>query len=151
MAENKNKVARLLKNIWISDGVISSAAFNLRPQIHETYISVLRENVDSFHKDIKIICRQLPVYYASMVVNGIETLETTNLEDDIKFSVKTVDNDNIKSHAGIFITINGQRLVGGEPFESLELKRGIPADCILLEIRKTIARFASKKILVFKG
>ncbi|MCR4558975.1 MAG: hypothetical protein K5685_02765 [Bacteroidales bacterium] len=61
------------------------------------------------------------------------------------------DNENIKSHAGIFITINGQKLVGGEPFESLEIKRGTSADCVLLEIRKTIARFASKKILQFNG
>ena len=106
MAEKEN-VARLMKKIWICDGVISSAAFNLRPQIRETYISVLRECVDTF------------------------------------------DNINIKSHAGIFITINGQQLVGGEPFESLEIKRGMSADCVLLEIRKAIAKLASKNIKKF--
>ena len=37
MADNEN-VARLLKSVWICDGMISSAAFNLRPQIRETYI-----------------------------------------------------------------------------------------------------------------
>lgn len=50
MDDYKGNVARLLKSIWISDGVVSSAAFNLRPQIHETYISVLRSEAESFSK-----------------------------------------------------------------------------------------------------
>ena len=150
MADNEN-VARLLKSVWICDGMISSAAFNLRPQIRETYISVLRENADTFNADVKKVCKKLPVSYALMKTEGIRNLKTENLEDDIKFDVKAVDNENIKSHAGIFITINGQKLVGGEPFESLEIKRGTSADCVLLEIRKTIARFANKKILQFNG
>lgn len=51
MDDYKGNVARLLKSIWISDGVVSSAAFNLRPQIHETYISVLRSEAESFFKN----------------------------------------------------------------------------------------------------
>lgn len=148
MAEKEN-VARLMKKIWICDGVISSAAFNLRPQIRETYISVLRECVDTFAIDIKKICKESPVIYALMGTDDIQSLRIDTLEDDIKFSVKVVDNINIKSHAGIFITINGQQLVGGEPFESLEIKRGMSADCVLLEIRKAIAKLASKNIKYF--
>lgn len=150
MADNED-VARLLKSVWICDGMISSAAFNLRPQIRETYISVLRENTDTFNADVKKVYKKMPVSYALMKTEDIRNLKTENLEDDIKFDVKAVDNENIKSHAGIFITINGQKLVGGEPFESLEIKRGTSADCVLLEIRKTIAKFASKKILQFNG
>ena len=148
MAEKEN-VARLMKKIWICDGVISSAAFNLRPQIRETYISVLRECVDTFLIDIKKICKESPVIYALMSTDDIQSLSIEALEDDIKFSVKVVDNMNIKSHAGIFITINGQQLVGGEPFESLEIKHGMSADCVLLEIRKAIAKLASKNIKYF--
>ena len=150
MVDNEN-VARLLKKVWICDGVISSAAFNLRPQIHETYISVLRECVGTFALDIKKICKELPVDYALMPINSVKSLKIVSIEDDIKFSVKAVDNATIKSHAGIFITINEQQLVGGEPFESLEIKRGKSADCVLLEIRKSIAKLASRNIKSFEG
>ena len=151
MDDYKGNVARLLKSIWISDGVVSSAAFNLRPQIHETYISVLRSEAESFSNDIKMVCRELPTTYALMNTESIKALKIDTLKDDIKYSVKPIDYYKIKSHAGIFITINGQRLVGGEPFESLELKRGLSADCILLEIRKALTKLASKRLEIFKG
>ena len=151
MNDYKGNVARLLKQVWIYDGVVSSAAFNLRPQIHETYISVLRSEMESFADDIRTISRELPATYALMDTEDIKALKTEALKDDIKYNVKPVDYERIKSHAGIFITINGQRLVGGEPFESLELKRGLSADCILLEIRNALAKLASKRLEIFKG
>lgn len=144
--ENNENVARLLKSIWIYNGVISSAAFNLRPQIKETYISVLKESAETFGTDLVKICKQPPVIYALMNVGEFASLKVENIDDDIQFSVKDVDNEHIKSHAGIFVTINGQRLVGGEPFESLEMKRGVSADAVLLEIRKSLAKFASENI-----
>ena len=98
-----------------------------------------------------MVCRELPTTYALMNTESIKSLKIDTLKDDIKYSVKPIDYYKIKSHAGIFITINGQRLVGGEPFESLELKRGQSADCILLEIRKAIAKLASKRLVQFKG
>jgi len=42
--------------------------------------------------------------------------------------------------------INGQRIVGGYPFESLELQRGKSVDDVLLDIRKSLAKLASQKI-----
>ena len=70
----------------------------------------MRENADTFNADVKKVCKKLPVSYALMKTEGIRNLKTENLEDDIKFDVKAVDNENIKSHAGIFITINGQKV-----------------------------------------
>ena len=108
--DHKETVARVLKPIWVFEGAVSSAAFNLRPQLRETYVSVLRENVESFLADLFKVSKDLHQKY------------------------------------GIFITINNQQLVGGMPFESLELKRGKSVDQVLLEIRKTLARFASKTV-----
>ena len=51
------------------------------------------------------------------------------------------------SHAGIFLFINYKQLVGGEPFESVELKHGMPADSILMTIRETLSEFAKKNIV----
>lgn len=39
--DGNDNVARILKSAWVFDGEISPSAFNLRPQIHETYISVV--------------------------------------------------------------------------------------------------------------
>ena len=140
-----------LRQHGVYEGEISPSAFNLRPHIRETYISVLRECMETFALDIKKICKELPVDYALMPINSVKSLKIVSIEDDIKFSVKAVDNATIKSHAGIFITINEQQLVGGEPFESLEIKRGKSADCVLLEIRKAIAKLASRNIKSFEG
>ncbi|MCR5455812.1 MAG: hypothetical protein K6F33_12565 [Bacteroidales bacterium] len=144
--KNNENVARLLKDVWYSDGIVASAAFNLRPQIHETYISVLRESVNTFNKDITLVCKNLPAYYAIMNVAEIKSLKVKTLDDDIEFDVRAVDNEKIKSHAGIFININGQKLVGGEPFEYLKMQQGMSSDVVLLEIRKTLAKLSSKNI-----
>lgn len=148
--DNNENVARLLKSVWYSNGMVSAAAFNLRPQIKETYISVLRNSVDTFRSDMKSICKNLPAYYAVMNVDNIESLNVENLDDDVQFNVKAVDNKKIKSHAGIFVTINGQKLVGGEPFEYLEMKKGTSSDVVLLEIRKTLAKLATKNVKQLK-
>ena len=66
------------------------------------------------------------------------------------FEVNEIDNAILKSHAGIFVTINNQKVVGGEPFESLELKRGKSVDDVLLAIRKSLAKFASSRIKILE-
>lgn len=141
-------VARVLKSVWLCDGELSPAAFTMRPHIHETYISVLKETCNSFKEDIKTVTHgKFPVSYASMNVNELEQLKVDAVEDDVRFDVYTVDNDYLLSHAGIFIFINEQQLVGGEPFESLELQHGTSADSILLSIRETLADYAKDHIV----
>jgi len=51
MIPNEEFLARILKPNWISMGKVSSAAFSLRAHINESYISVLREQCESFNKD----------------------------------------------------------------------------------------------------
>ena len=124
MVDVKENVARVLKPIWVCDGIVSSAAFSLRPHIHETYISVLREAVDSFSDDALKVSKNIPISYASMNVGKLGHYKVEGIDDEVAFEVTETDNASLKSHAGIFISINNQRLVGGEPFESIELKRG---------------------------
>lgn len=146
MLDIKENVARLLKPIWVCNGVVSSAAFSLRPHIHETYISVLRETVDSFSDDAQKVSKNSSITYASMNVGELGCHKVEGIEDKVAFDVTETDNASLKSHAGIFISINNQMLVGGEPFESIELKRGKSADDVLLIIRKSLARFASNRV-----
>ncbi len=143
----QENVARVLKPIWVCDGEISPAAFNLRPHIRETYISVLRESCETFMNDLKVVMRNAsPVSYAEMNIAELRGLTVDSLEDDVTFDVNEIDNQSLQSHAGIFIFINGQQIVGGEPFESLELEYGTSADSILLTIRETLAGYAKKNI-----
>lgn len=146
MIEPTENAARLLKSIWVSDGVISSAAFNLRPHIHETYISVLREAVDSFHEDTLKVSKERPIFFASINAGDLYSYHVEEIDDEVTFEVNETDNAFLKSHAGIFVKINNQKVVGGEPFESLELKKGKSVDDVLLSIRKSLAKFASSRI-----
>jgi len=147
MMDDKENVARLLKNLWFYDGELSPAAFNLRPQIHESYISVLRESCDSFLKDVKVVTHgKCPVLYARLNVGELRGLQVDSLEDDVCFDVKIVDNTFLSSHAGIFIYINSQQIVGGEPLESYELRHGVSADSVLLLIREVLSDYARNKL-----
>ena len=71
MISGEENIARILKPNWLIMGKVSSAAFNLRPQISETYISVLRENEDSFKEDAKKVSKEKVITYASMEAKEI--------------------------------------------------------------------------------
>ena len=147
MMDAQENVARLLKPVWVYDGEISPAAFNLRPHIRETYVSVLRESCETFMNDLKVVTRNTsPVSFAEMNVAELRDLTVDSIEDKVGFDVNETDNQSLLSHAGIFIFINEQQIVGGKPFESLELKHGTSADSILLTIRETLAAYAKKNI-----
>lgn len=147
MMDAQENVARVLKPVWVCDGEISPAAFNLRPHIRETYVSVLRESCKTFMNDLKVVTRNAsPVFYAEMNVAELRDLTVDSIEDNVTFDVNEIDNQSLQSHAGVFIFINGQQIVGGEPFDFLELKHGTSADSILLTIKETLAGYAKKDI-----
>ena len=70
--DNSENVARLLKDIWVSEGEVAPAAFTLRPNLHETYISVLREELPSFRQDALDVSHKKNVRYASLNAGELE-------------------------------------------------------------------------------
>ena len=142
-------VARILKSVWLYDGVVSPAAFHLRPSIKESYVSVLREDMDSFQNDLKKVTHDKNGSYMSMSVSDIHQLTVPTLEDKVLFHVLEQPSNSLPSHAGIYIKINDQYLVGGEPFESLAVKKGIPGASVLLEIKRALADLGKKNIIQF--
>ena len=127
--EGQENVARVIKSVWLFDGELSPAAFNLRPHIHETYISVLRESCDTFVDDVKTVTHgKLPVIYASMNVADLRNLQVETIEDTVGFDVILVDNQNIRS-------------------SDLALQHGVSADSVLLSIRETLADYAKEHIM----
>ena len=146
MISDKEFIARILKPNWIIMGKVSSAAFNLRPQISENYISVLRENESSFKEEAKRVSKEKIITYASMEAKELRSAKPENIDENVVFDVMATDNEHMKSHAGIFVFINGKQYYGGMPPDTLELKKGIPAELILIESRRALAKIAQKNI-----
>ncbi|MBR0276788.1 MAG: hypothetical protein IJQ76_11400 [Prevotella sp.] len=126
-------------------GKILPAAFELRPQMAEEYLSVMRMSFKSWKKDILSIPqrknRQL-YGYAEMNVGEIRTIR----KDHVKYDVVPCDNITTPSHAGIFITVNNEKLVGGRPLLSIQDKTA--QDFMLLSIRQELVKIAQKRLRV---
>ena len=144
--DSNERVARLLKSIWISGREIAPAAFTLRPNLHETYISVLRENQPTFQQDALDISHKRSVRYASIDADQLAKRNDTVLAESITYSVKTVDNNRYKSHAGVFIAVNGHNIIGGEPFQQYIRQKGVAEDMLILGIAEQLAYIAQKSI-----
>lgn len=144
---DKEDVARMLKDIWFCDGEVSPAAFFMRPHLAEFYLSVLREGCESFSQDASIVVRgRCDARYASMNVAQIRNI---NFSADIDFTsvdVFSIDNRTLKSHAGIFLTFNGQTIVAGEPFESFVPVKGMSSEDAMFDIGEQLAFLARNSI-----
>lgn len=105
MISDKEHCARLLRKIWIKNGVVSASAFNLRPNIHETYISLLREEQLTYHKDLISITKDDPIAVASLWTGDVRAKQ---IYDNVKLDIKEVDNNRLLSHCGLFIYVDGK-------------------------------------------
>lgn len=126
-------------------GMILPAAFELRPHMSEEYLSVMRMYFNTWKEDILNIPqrknRQL-YGYAEMNVGEIRNIH----KDHVKYDVEPCDNIATPSHAGIFITVNNEKLVGGRQLLSIQDKNA--QDFMLLSIRQELVRIAQKRLRV---
>ena len=125
--------------------MILPAAFELRPQIGEIYISVMRMIFEFWKKDIMNIPQRKnrTLYgYAEMNVGDIRNIK----KDNVIYDVKTCDNDSVKSHAGIYIMVNNETLVGGKPLSSITDKNA--QDFMLLSIRGELVKIAQRGLKI---
>ncbi|MBQ7510795.1 MAG: hypothetical protein IJT53_07825 [Prevotella sp.] len=147
--DKEEHIARLLKKCWIYEGRISPTAFSLRPGISETYVSVLRESHPSFKADaLKIVKGKHGSFYATLSADELERKKDTTEKEKVTYEVRNVDNHTYKSHAGIYIAINGHHIIGGEPFGQFTKEKEVSEGRILIDIGKTLARMAEKNIKV---
>lgn len=118
MINNEENVARVIFSPrMIYQGVLQTEAFRLREHLAESYISVLRMAIPTWEKDVMQIPqrknRQL-YGYAVMNVGKIRDAKFQQVE----FDVIGCNDQIMKSHAGIFITVNGEPLVGGKSWRA---------------------------------
>ena len=146
MLSNDENVARaIFSPRMIYKGELQTEAFRLREHIAENYLSVLRTSIPTWKDDILKIPqrknRQL-YGYAEMNVGEIRNASF----QQVCFDAEATDNLLIKSHAGIFITVNGEQLIGGKRLESLQ--NDAAQDFLLLLIQRRLVTIARKKLQV---
>ena len=148
MINNEEKVARVLFSPrMVYDGELQTEAFRLREQIAEDYLSVLRMSIPTWQNDVMMIPqrknRQL-YGYAEMNVGELRNARFLQ----VSFDVRAVDNQTMKSHAGIFITVGDEPLIGGKKLEAIE--NNTAQDYILLLIQRRLVQIARKGLRVIE-
>lgn len=142
MITDAENVARaIFSPRMIVDGELQPAAFRLRASLNEDYLSVMRMAVSSWLNDIMLIPqrenRQL-YGYAEMNVGEIRSIRLK----DVMYDVTEVPSEAIQSHAGIFIQVKGENLIGGKKLESIQA--GAAQDFMLLAIQRELVDIAQK-------
>lgn len=149
MIDNSENVARaIFEPKMIFQGRLLAPAFVLRSSVSEDYLSVMRMSVKGWEKDIL----RIPQYknrrlygYAELNIGDIRAIKLNLVEYD----VKVVDNSKASSHAGIFVTVNGEPLIGGKHLTSLP--EGTSEDFLLLAIRNRLVNLAQGHIVQMHG
>lgn len=125
----------------VYNGELQPEAFQLRASLREEYLSVLRMAISSWENDMMQIPqrRNRQLYgYAKMEVAEILSASFQNVD----FDVRACDNEHLKSHAGIFITVSGENLIGGKPLKSVQ--NDCSQDFLLLMIQRRLVEIARK-------
>ena len=149
MIDNSENVARaIFEPKMIYQGRLLAPAFELRPSNKEDYLSVMRMAIKGWEEDIRRIPQHKNRHlygYAKLSVGDIRTIKLSL----VQYDVKVVDNAKASSHAGIFITVNGEPLIGGKRLSSLP--EGLSEDFLLLAIRNRLINLAQGHIVQMNG
>lgn len=139
--DSENVARAIFSPRMIVDGEIQPEAFRLRASISEDYLSVMRVAIPSWMDDIKLIPqrqnRQL-YGYAEMNVGDIRGIRLNN----VNFDVRELPNETLASHAGIYILVNDENIVGGKRIGSIQ--NGEEQDFLLLAIQRELVEIAQK-------
>lgn len=146
MLSNSENVARaIFSPKMIRNGLLLNATFQLRSSIQEDYVSVMRTSIASWLDEVKSIPQNVnrKLYgYANMNVGEIHSIDIESVE----YKVEEKPTERMKSHAGIYVWVNGEILVGGKPISKL------PNGCeeesfLLLAIRSELVNIAQKGLV----
>lgn len=145
--QNTENVARVIFSPkMIFKGKLLPAAFELRGQITEDYLSVLRTSIATWKSDLQKIPNRknrTTVGYALMNVGSIRGLSN----EEINYDVCDKSSPSMESHAGIVITYNGQQVVGGKPLNVFDSETS--ENFIRMAIRYKLQKIAQKGLVIF--
>lgn len=143
---DKEDVARVIFSPkMIFKGKLLPAAFELRGQIAEDYLSVLRTNIETWMSDLqKIPSRKNRTTVGYALMNVGEIRELSNKETI--YNVYDKSTPNMKSHAGIVITYNSCQVVGGKPLNVMD--SDLSEDFVRMAIRYRLQKLAQKRLVI---
>jgi hypothetical protein len=142
MIPNSENVARaIFSPKMIIEGEIQPEAFRLRASINEEYLSVMRMSFPSWPEDIKMIPQRKnrKLYgFAEMNVGDIRHIPLKG----VGYDVRECSQSTIASHAGIFISVNDENLIGGKTLSTTEPET--EQDFLVLAIQRELVEIAQK-------
>lgn len=146
MISNTENVARaIFSPKMIVNGEILPEAFRLRTSISENYLSVMRISISSWIEDIKQIPQRKnrKLYgFAEMNVDEIRGIQLNR----VVYDVRECPSESVPSHAGIFITVNGEDLIGGKAVNMPE--PDMEQNFLLLAIQRELVDIAQKGLYI---
>ena len=146
MVDGKENVARaLFSPKMIVGGVLQPEAFKLRQSISENYLSVMRMCFPTWADDIRAIPQRknrVLYGYAALNVDEIRNIQL----DAVAFDVKDCSQNSMLSHAGIFVVVNGENLIGGQLSKSVS--DAASQDFLELAIQRKLVDLAQHNINV---
>lgn len=141
---NQENVARVLFSPrMIVDGKIQPEAFRLRDSINEDYLSVMRMAFPTWKKDVGRIPQRKnrKLYgYAEMNVGEISGIRLKG----VRYDVRECPQSSFSSHAGIFISVHGEKLIGGNLLKGVQ--NAMEQDYLVLAIQRELVDIAQKKL-----
>jgi len=144
MVEDSESVARaIFSPRMVVNGEIQPEAFCLRASIQEEYLSVMRTSFPSWIDDVKSIPQRKNRKLYGYAEMGVKDIRTIRLKG-VVYDVKECASSDSPSHAGIFITVNGESVVGAKTLTTIA--PGIEQDFLLLAIQRELSDLAQKGI-----
>jgi hypothetical protein len=146
MIPNSENVARaIFSPKMIINGEIQPEAFRLRSTIKEEYLSVMRISIPTWIEDIKGIPQRKnrKLYgFAELNVGDVRNIRLKGIDYDVReCSLET-----FASHAGIFISVNGEKLIGGNLISTIV--NDVEQDFLILAIQRELVELAQKGLYV---
>lgn len=146
MIEDKENVARaIFSPKMVINGEIQPEAFRLRASISEDCLSVMRMSFPSWIDDIKRIPQRKnrKLYgFAEINVGEIRHIHLQN----VSYDVLERHSESAPSHAGIFISVNGENLIGGKCMKMTE--PDMEQDFLMLAIQRELIDIAQKGLYI---
>ena len=146
MIPNSENVARAIYSPkMIINGEIQPEAFRLRSTIKEEYLSVMRISIPTWIEDIKGIPQRKnrKLYgFAELNVGDVRNIRLKGIDYD----VRECSLEAFASHAGIFISVNGEKLIGGNLISTIV--NDVEQDFLILAIQRELVELAQKGLYV---
>ena len=150
MVADDEQVARIVSHEWVIDGELQLAAFALAPR--ETYLSVNRPIIDTYDEDVLQFVSAHPYYFdekkqsykrALLEVKAVRAIsvEKDGLRLNANVEVEPRDS-HTKSHAGIFVRVNGKNVVHGRLLPEGQLPYNVSEEYLLQQLQWDLLELA---------